>query len=213
MQEWIPLDNMPGYISGFLSVLSGAFGLSLLCTSTPASSASGIVASALAFSIIAMATSAAAFLVNINSILQLDNQGDTYLWKISVDEEVMNLFQEETRQKDIGFIMLAVSASVNITNFIIQLSTAFVICCSVPGFCCAPSATDVSMEKGEKNYALDEAGSVGNVDDLASFVSSGSIELPFYNGMYANGMPAIPDGQAPAPESYQDIPAPDYSNS
>ena len=31
--------------------------------------------------------------------------------------------------------------------------------------------------------------------------------------MYANGMPAIPDGQAPAPESYRDIPAPDYSNS
>ncbi|CBY36391.1 unnamed protein product [Oikopleura dioica] len=48
------------------------------------------------------------------------------------------------------------------------------------------------------------------IPDLASFASSGSIEIPFYN---ANGTPAIPDEQAPAPSTYQDIPAPDYSTS
>ena len=56
------------------------------------------------------------------------------------------------------------------------MSIAFVICCSVPGFCCAPELTEAPLEKGNKNYAM-ETGSVGNVDDLASFASSGSIGL------------------------------------
>jgi len=204
-KDWIPLDNLPGYISGFFSVLSGSFGLSLLCMSTPASSASCIVASALAFSIIAMLSSAAALIVNINSVLAIET-GDS-LWNINAAQNVMDYFGEDVN--DILVIMLEVSAGLNFANLIIQLSIFLVICCSVAGFCCAPASVDAPKDKGHENYAM-ENGSVGNIDDLASFASSGSIEIPFYNG---NRTPAFPNGQAPAPSTYQDIPAPDYSTS
>ncbi|CBY11494.1 unnamed protein product [Oikopleura dioica] len=162
-KDWIPLDNMPGYISGFFTILSGSFGLSLLCMSTAASSASCAVACALAFSITAMLSSTAALIVNINSVLAIEQSVEP-LWRINAAQEIIDYFRRDNNE--ILIIMLEVSAGLNFANLIIQLSIAFVICCSVPGFCCAPASIDARMEKGNKNYAM-ENGSVGNVDDLA----------------------------------------------